>query len=171
VFLLAAAAGILAVVWHAFSHANNSSTVQIGATEITVEVAATQSLQWLGLSQRAKLPANSGMVFVFCPPRSMRFWMLNTQVPLDMLFICDHEIKKVCADAQPFAGRPADAPRYGDIRVSEVIEVNAGFAKQHNIKEGDKVRFALSYEPYLLNFVESLGIRLAQHLFGGSSSR
>jgi uncharacterized membrane protein (UPF0127 family) len=74
-----------------------------------------------------------------------------------MLFIRDNQIKKVCADAQPFSGAPGDAPRFGDILVSEVIEVNAGFAKQHGIKEGTRVQVDLGYEPFLVNLFDRLG--------------
>jgi uncharacterized membrane protein (UPF0127 family) len=155
--LLVVSVGIGLAVWHAFANIPKSAVVRIGSTDIPVEVAATQRMQSLGLSRREKLPATSGMVFVFCPPKVQRFWMMNTSIPLDMLFVRDNQIKKVCADAQPFSGTPDKAPRFGDVLVSEVIEVNAGFAKQHDIKEGTRVSSDLGYEPYLVNLFDRLG--------------
>jgi uncharacterized protein len=97
---------------------------------------------------RTSMPEDSGMVFLFDPPRPVNFWMYHTLIPLDMLFIKKNKIVKLFENVPPCKSEdPKGCPTYPDgpgVEVTEVLEVNAGYAKRHNIKEGQEVFFTLN---------------------------
>ncbi|MCC6748753.1 MAG: DUF192 domain-containing protein [Deltaproteobacteria bacterium] len=106
--------------------------------KVRVELARTPEERAIGLMHRQSLPADAGMLFLFDKEEPQAFWMKNTHIPLDMLFI-DQQLKVVglieSAEPRSTASRKVDAPaRY-------VLEVNAGFAAAHHIGVGTKVRF------------------------------
>lgn len=119
----------------------------IGKNTIKLEVAQTKKQIERGLMFRASLPEDHGMVFLFRPPREVRFWMFNCIMSLDMLFIKDGKIVKIAHDVPPCKShKPEECPVYpvdGPIGASEVIEVNAGYCARHGVKEGDAVTFNL----------------------------
>lgn len=122
-------------------------TAKIGSNAIKLEVAATEKEIEYGLMNRTSMPEDQGMVFLFHPPRPVNFWMCHTLIPLDMLFIQHGKIKKIFHDV-PICKTPDcnDCPNYPQgkgLEVSEVIELNAGYCKRHNINEGDKVDLEL----------------------------
>lgn len=138
---------LVAFVWQPSMDAVWAKTpvAQIGKNKIKLEVAQTQAQIEKGLMFRTSMPENAGMVFLFQPPRPVRFWMHNCYMSLDMMFVKDGKIVHICHEVPPCrTAKPADCPLYpesGEIEVSEVIEVNPGYAKRHEIKEGDKVNF------------------------------
>jgi hypothetical protein len=87
---------------------------------------------------RRELPADHGMLFIFPDESVLTFWMQNTPIPLDMIFIgSDLKIVGIVRDAVPFttSARSVGAPsRY-------VLEINGGAAQKRGIEVGDKVRF------------------------------
>ena len=113
-------------------------TTANGEVPVTVEIAATPAQQSLGLMYRKELGANAGMLFVFPTLVEHPFWMKNTVLPLDMIFLGDdRRVVGIVKDAVPFTTtqRTVDAPsRY-------VLEVNAGFSAKHGVATGDQVRF------------------------------
>ena len=119
---------------------------KIGNNTIKLEVAQTQDEIMRGLMYRTSLPEDTGMVFLFRPPRKVRFWMAHCFISLDMLFIKDGKIIKICENVPPCKeAREEDCPTYPSeepIEVSEVVEVINGYAKRHNIKEGDAITFS-----------------------------
>lgn len=118
-----------------------------GKANVTLEVADTEPKITRGLMYRTSLAPDAGMVFLFRPNREVNFWMYHTLIPLDMLFVKNNKIVKLIADVQPCKSEnPQDCATYPGGRgvdVSEVIELAAGYAKQHSIKEGDTVTFNL----------------------------
>jgi uncharacterized membrane protein (UPF0127 family) len=111
---------------------------QGGDVPVTVEVARTPERRALGLMYRKQLASDAGMLFVFDAPEHLTFWMKNTVLPLDMIFIgVDHKIVGIVADAKPFTTNPlgVDEPSL------YVLEVNAGFAAKHGLAVGDEVGF------------------------------
>ncbi len=124
---------------------------EIGSNKIKLEVACTMEQIEHGLMERASMPENQGMVFLFRPTQPVRFWMFNCLMPLDMIFIKNGKIVKISRDVPPYksadhARAEREAPRYpsdGEVEVSEVIEVNAGYCTRHGIKDADTVRFDL----------------------------
>ena len=103
-----------------------------------VEVARTDAEQERGLMFRTAMGANEGMIFPMSPPRPASFWMRNTVLPLDILFIGpDHRVLNIAANAVPYS----ETPLYSAGPVSAVLELNGGRAAQLGIVSGDKVRW------------------------------
>jgi len=111
----------------------------LGGEEIFLEVAATPAQQALGLMYRDALPADRGMVFPMNRPRSVRFWMMNVPVALDMLFIYQGQIRYIAAEVPPCPADPC--PTYGPDNqlVDHVIELRAGRAAELGVQVGDSV--------------------------------
>lgn len=93
-------------------------------TIVSLEVADTEEEKVRGLMGRQNLPEKRGMVFLFKPERKVTFWMKDTLIPLDMIFINKGKIVKIIKNTvinQTTILYPSDT------EVSEVIEVNGGF--------------------------------------------
>lgn len=101
-----------------------------------VEVARTTEEQARGLMFRESLGANEGMIFPIEPPRPASFWMKNTLIPLDMLFVrADGTIARIAAETVPHSLEPV---RSGE-PVAAVLELRGGRAAELGIEEGDRV--------------------------------
>jgi uncharacterized membrane protein (UPF0127 family) len=108
-----------------------------GPRRLTVEMAMTAPQQEIGLMFRKALAPNAGMLFPFRRERNVSFWMKDTQIALDLLFIKrDGTIAKIAANAMPLS--TANIPSGG--RVKAVLEIPGGRAAQLGIKTEDKVR-------------------------------
>ena len=95
-----------------------------------VEIARTPAQQEHGLMFRTSLPANGGMVFPMTPPRYASFWMKNTLIPLDMIFIrADGTIARIAANAVPHDLTPVDSGE----PVAAVLEIAGGRAAKLRI--------------------------------------
>jgi hypothetical protein len=108
---------------------------QIG---FAVEIADTPSKRALGLQYRRDLAPDRGMIFLFPVESIQSFWMKNTPLPLDMIFINrDLKIVGIVERTVPFSldSRSVNAPS------QFVLEINGGLAKRHGINAGDSVRF------------------------------
>ncbi len=101
-----------------------------------VEVAATPRARSRGLMYRRALAPRAGMLFDFERPQPVAMWMLNTFIPLDMLFIrADGSIESIAADARPRSVEPI-ASR-GDVLA--VLELPGGTAARLDLRPGDRV--------------------------------
>ena len=106
------------------------------AHRFTVEVAATPQEQAYGLMNRSELAPDRGMIFPMDPPRDAAFWMKNTLIPLDMVFVrADGSIANIAADTVPLSLEPVPS----DGPVKAVLEIAGGRAAELGIKPGDKV--------------------------------
>lgn len=111
---------------------------QKGASHVfRVEIANTPAALEQGLMHRKHLPESRGMLFQFpVPPRVVSFWMKNTLIPLDMLFVArDGTIVSIIENAEPetLDRRTSAAP------VTGVIEINGGLCARLGIMPGDRV--------------------------------
>ena len=111
--------------------------LHINDTMIAAEIADTDVLREQGLSGRASMASNAGMLFIFDTPDRYSFWMKDMNFRLDFLWIsADNEIvdltENVAPESYPKAFRP-------DVPVVKVLELNGGFAVMHGIKRGDIV--------------------------------
>jgi uncharacterized protein len=105
---------------------------------VRVEIADTAEGRELGLMYRQQLADDAGMLFVFKQSQHLTFWMKNTEIPLDMIFVSsDGTVVGIIPDAEPFSERNLSVD--GDSEY--VLEVNGGFARRHRIKPGDQLRF------------------------------
>lgn len=101
-----------------------------------VEVARTEAEQARGLMFRESLPVDGGMIFPMKPPRSASFWMKNTVIPLDMIFIrSDGTIARIAADTVPYSAEPVDSGE----PVAAILELAGGKAAALGIAENDMV--------------------------------
>ena len=113
-------------------------TVDGKEVRVPVELARTEEERRVGLMYRQHLPPDSGMLFLFDADEVHQFWMKNTLIPLDMIFItADLTVAGVVENAEP---RTLTGRTIGKIS-RHVLEVNAGWAKAHGVGEGTKLRF------------------------------
>ena len=100
-----------------------------------VELAQAPGEKAKGLMYRAELPEDSGMLFVFEKDAPRAFWMKNTLIPLDMIFINSRlEVVEVKANVQPCREDPC--PSYPSEPAMYVLEINGGLAEKRGIKAG-----------------------------------
>jgi uncharacterized membrane protein (UPF0127 family) len=105
---------------------------------VQVEVARTADEQRRGLMFREHLDADAGMLFVYDRAQPLTFWMRNTYIPLDMIFIKDDlTVLGVVENAEPQTDTSRSVPGLSQY----VLEVNAGYAREHGIGAGTRVRF------------------------------
>lgn len=101
-----------------------------------VEVAETPAQQAHGMMFRTSVPPGTGMIFPMKPARAASFWMENTLVPLDLLFIgADGKVRNFIADAVPLS----QAPMSSVGPVVAVLELKGGEAARIGLKPGDRV--------------------------------
>ncbi|WP_170759868.1 DUF192 domain-containing protein [Ruegeria lacuscaerulensis] len=102
-----------------------------------IELAVTPQERARGLMFRESLPQRSGMLFIFDPPQPVAFWMKNTLIPLDIVFV-DRAgtVTSVHANAQPGDLTPIE----GGDSVFAVLEINAGLADRYLITPGTQMR-------------------------------
>ena len=107
-----------------------------GAQHFSVEVVTKPEAQSRGLMYRKSLAADAGMLFLFGWDAPRSFWMKNTVLPLDMIFIrSTGEIVAIAKNTVPYSLRPISPPE----PASAVLEVNAGTAQRLGLKPGDYV--------------------------------
>ena len=108
---------------------------------VSVEVVADDELRAQGLMFRDHLDPSNGMLFFFPQDGEYPFWMKNTLIPLDIIWIdANQRIAHVKHDVPPC--RTTECPSYPPNAVSRyVLELAAGGAKQHGLKAGDQLRF------------------------------
>ena len=118
-----------------------------GSKKIVVEIAADAASQGLGLMHRKHLDPNKGMLFDFGQPMMCAFWMKDTILSLDMLFVrADGTISTIAPNAVPFSTKEIVSAE----PVRAVIEIGAGRAHALGIVPGDIVRaaaFGNSWQP------------------------
>ncbi len=105
-----------------------------------VEVAQTTDQQARGLMFRESLPPFGGMLFPMSPPRDASFWMKNTVIPLDIIFVrADGSIARIAAQTTPYSLTPVVSGE----PVAAVLEIAGGRAAELGIAEGDHVLWDL----------------------------
>ena len=117
--------------------------VHIGTIEFTVEIVRTPEERAKGLSGRTELAAEGGMLFVF-DKENVRptFWMKDTYIPLDIIWIDDGKVSQITENVQPIASGTPDnkiAMYLPHEPIDHVLEVLGGTVKTNKIKVGDSV--------------------------------
>ena len=113
-----------------------------GTHLFTVEIAANPEQQERGLMFRRDLAPDHGMIFPYSPAQDVAFWMKNTLIPLDMIFIrADGTIARI-ANAKPLdeTAVPSGEP------VAAVLEIRGGRAEELGIREGDAVSWPIKLQ-------------------------
>jgi uncharacterized membrane protein (UPF0127 family) len=107
-----------------------------GEYRFTVELARTDAEQHRGLMFREQMADDAGMLFLYEDPEPASFWMKNTLIPLDMLFIDkDGTIANIHENAKPHDLTPIRAVH----PVTGILEINGGLAARLGIRAGDRV--------------------------------
>ena len=115
-----------------------------GGATFRVEVARDLEAQERGLMYRKRMAPDVGMLFDFHRAQFVTFWMKDTYIPLDMLFVrADGTISTIAPDAKPMSTDPIRSAE----PIVAVIEVNGGRARELGIEPGDKVHAAEFGEP------------------------
>lgn len=111
-------------------------TARTKAYRFRVEVAKSPAEQMQGLMFRTAMGRDEGMIFPMEPPRGAAFWMKNTVIPLDIIFIGpDGRILNIAANAVPYSLSPLESA--GPVKA--VLELNGGRAAELGIAPGDRV--------------------------------
>ena len=116
--------------------------VCLGGACVKVELAQTQATRTEGLMFRSSLAADRGMLFIFPEEGYWPFWMKDTYIPLDLIWMDkNRQVVEIINRALPMPG-VLEPPPFGGIYPSRyVLEVNAGFARKNNIVTGQKATF------------------------------
>jgi uncharacterized membrane protein (UPF0127 family) len=109
-------------------------TTDSGPHLFQVEIADNPQERAFGLMFRQEMPADAGMLFDFEEEQPASFWMRNTYIPLDMLFIkADGTVESIAERTTPLSER--SIPSKGPVRY--VLEINGGVSKELGIEPGD----------------------------------
>ena len=107
-----------------------------GSPAVDVELARDNPSRERGLMYRTSMAENGGMLFSWSDERIRSFWMHNTCIPLDLLYITKDGVISGILEQVPTLN---DAPRRVSCPVAHVLELNAGWARAHGITPGSKV--------------------------------
>ena len=123
-----------------FDKEGTLTVLQEGDSLVTVdiEIADTDSARTRGLMQRESLPSKSGMLFIFPREEPQSFWMANTPMSLDIIFVsADSQIVSIGKYTTPFSQENvvSEAP------AKYVLEMPAGFADTYGLLEGDRLNW------------------------------
>lgn len=114
-----------------FSDANGKTL-----SKIEIEIADDNLQRETGLMLRRNMDENKGMLFIFPTEEFQAFWMKNTIMPLDIMYVnSNKEIVKIYENAEPYSEKSLPSLKPAQF----VVEVNAGYAKKYGIKEGDRI--------------------------------
>jgi uncharacterized membrane protein (UPF0127 family) len=108
---------------------------------IDIEIAESDYEQQTGLMHRSEMEMNQGMLFIYEDERPRpNFYMKNTKIPLDLIYInANKQVVEIKKNAKPLDETPIGAEQPAQY----VLEVNAGFANQHNINTDLYVNFKI----------------------------
>lgn len=134
---------ILAIIFLLFLLGCNSSKpsdkVCFGRECFDVELAITQNEHNKGLMYREHLDKDKGMLFIFEEPGEYNFWMKNTLIPLDIIWIDENkEVIFITKNTQPCKEDPCPSIS-SDKPAKYVLELNTGIADEIGLKEGDRL--------------------------------
>lgn len=106
---------------------------------IDIEIAETDEERAKGLMDRTSMTDEQGMLFIFAEAEEQSFWMKNTYISLDIMYVgADQEIVSIQKYATPLSEESLPSFK----KAKYVVETNAGFADKYKVKYGDKIAFS-----------------------------
>lgn len=116
-----------------------ATRMTIGSKQYTLEIADEEEEQRIGLMHRDSMPADHGMIFVFPREEPRSFWMRNTRIPLDIIYLDRNGTVVSMHRMEPFdlRGTPSDRP------AKYAIELNAGEVAANGVRRGDVLNIPL----------------------------
>jgi uncharacterized membrane protein (UPF0127 family) len=141
-----------AVAWFAAACSSSNGTDEVGLTQVAfpngvrvnAERMRTDIELMRGLMFRESLPASRGMLFIHPEENNFRYWMYQTKIPLDLIWMDrDRRIVEMSFDTPPCKSSSAkECPSYGGkFKSMYVLEVNGGIARKNGLKTGDTLDF------------------------------
>lgn len=122
-----------------FPLSGEKNSAKIGGAEIEIELADTLEERIRGLSGRAELPPDRGMLFIYDQPDLYGIWMKDMNFPIDIIwFGPDKKIAGISENVKPESFPEIFKPPEP---VNYILEVNAGFADNNGIKTGDEIEW------------------------------
>ncbi len=103
--------------------------------DVTAEIADTEETRAFGFMERRKIPAGTGMIFVFGQDQILSFWMKNTPHPLSIAYIDSHGMIRDIFDMTPFSLSPVKST----VSVRYALEVPQGWFVAERISVGDRI--------------------------------
>ncbi|MCK9612181.1 MAG: DUF192 domain-containing protein [Bacteroidales bacterium] len=108
---------------------------------ISIEIVQSEAERTQGLMFRKSMPDSCGMLFIFEDMQPLSFWMKNTHIPLDIIFIDnDFKIVSIAKNTVPFSTTSIPSGK----EAMYALELNAGFCDKNGIKEGVKIKYNLT---------------------------
>ena len=105
-------------------------------TAIAIEIAENDSSKARGLMGRRQLPDRGGMFFPYDEAASRSFWMANTYIPLDIIFVGpDSQIVNIVKNTRPLSEQEIDS----EAPAQYIVEVRAGFADRHDLSDSTRI--------------------------------
>jgi uncharacterized membrane protein (UPF0127 family) len=105
-------------------------------SKLDIEIADNEDKRNTGLMYRDKMDENQGMLFLFQVEEQQAFWMKNTILPLDIIFVnAKREVVSIQKNAEPYSEK--SLPSFKPARY--VVEVNAGYTDKYGIKEKTRI--------------------------------
>lgn len=118
----------------------NPRPEQIGFN-LRAEIADSELEREVGLMNRTELTLDRGMLFVYPEPVQASFWMKNTYIPLDIIFLNNaKQVVKIADDAEPLN---TTKTYFSEVPVQYILETNSGFTEQYNLTTGQQLEFSL----------------------------
>ena len=120
--------------------------VKLGQNELNIMIAHNDFQKAKGLMFYNDIASNTGMLFVYKEPRKLSFWMMNTKIPLDLIFFSENlEVTEWVENMIPGYGRKANnLPSYKSLgKAQYALELKSGSIKELGIKIGDKLEIPL----------------------------
>ena len=112
-----------------------TTKIKIGGRDFDLEVANNPGARNTGLMRRDSMPSDHGMIFVFSEPDTHSFWMKNTRIPLDIVFIDASGTIRSIQQMQPYSLKSVSPPA----AIKYAVELNEGAAAKAGAKVGDNV--------------------------------
>lgn len=115
--------------------------VMVEGERFSLEIADDNAERAQGLMFREDMPRDHGMLFIFPNERMRSFWMKNTRIPLDIIYL-DRNLKvvSISADTPPCRSRTGRCPSYPSEGPAQyVLEINAGRAAELGLEPGDRI--------------------------------
>lgn len=133
---------VFLVSWFLFFSFKKTTITVITATDtlvLDVVIADTPKKQMQGLMFRTELAENEGMLFVFDKPDKRHFWMKNTYLPLDIIFIDENKTILQIEHVDPCAADPCSIYSSNSNAVAYVLETNQNVTLENNVVVGNKI--------------------------------
>ncbi len=106
--------------------------------KLTIEIADNEAETTQGLMYRRTMPDSCGMIFIMNTYEPQKFWMKNTYIPLDIVYLDESKkIVTIQANTTPFSEAGVESYE----KAKFVLEVNAGYCKRKGIEKGDLVKW------------------------------